>query len=335
MIVIDGSYGEGGGQILRTSLALSMATGKSVRVNSIRAKRSKPGLLRQHLTAVQAAARVSAACVTGDELGSQEITFEPTHLHHGVFEFSIGSAGSASLVLQTLIPALASLDGTSQISVEGGTHNQWAPPFEFMDLSLAPLMKQLGVGCGVELERYGFFPAGGGRLNMSVQGCWSKSALNLLETGPPTRIWARALFNGMPAHIAERELDVCRSQLKLADCQLRRVSSRGPGNALLVVVERPQLVSVFAGFGKRGVRAELIAQQVVSSVQHFLQSDVAVEEYLADQLILPMALAGGGHFTTTEPSTHLLTQLNMVSRFLELEARVTRDGDRWHVHLEH
>jgi RNA 3'-terminal phosphate cyclase (ATP) len=169
MIELDGSVGEGGGQILRTSLALSMCTGQPVTLNNIRAKRAKPGLMRQHLTCVDAAREVSGAQVQGAELGSQSLAFEPGRVRAGDYRFNVGTAGSCTLVLQTVWPALLLAGERSTLTLQGGTHNPMAPPFHFLERSFAPLVRRLGAGVSLTLRRHGFYPAGGGEMQATVE----------------------------------------------------------------------------------------------------------------------------------------------------------------------
>src|SRR5262245_60469773 len=206
MHTIDGSRGEGGGQILRTSLALSMITGTPVRIVNIRARRAKPGLMRQHLTAVQAAAGVSKARVEGAAVGSREIVFTPSTVTPGNHHFSIGTAGSTTLILQTVLPALILASGPSHLVLEGGTHNPMAPPFEFLDRAFLPLLRRMGPAVDVTLERAGFYPAGGGRLSVTVQPVGHLQGFDLLERGDLRNQRGIVLLANLPAHIADREL---------------------------------------------------------------------------------------------------------------------------------
>src|SRR5215470_13994646 len=167
-IRIDGSFGEGGGQILRSSLSLSLVTGKPFRIENIRANREKPGLLRQHLTAVPAAAEVGAAEVEGASLGSKALSFVPGKVRAGEFRFAIGTAGSGTLGHQTILPALITAVGPSRIDIEGGTHNPAAPPFDFLERSFIPLIERMGPKVKFELQRFVFYPGGGGRMVLEV-----------------------------------------------------------------------------------------------------------------------------------------------------------------------
>lgn len=327
MIVIDGSRGEGGGQILRSSLALALATGTAVRIHRIRARRYRPGLLRQHLTAIKAAARVGCAYVEGAEMGSDEVLFEPGPITHGVYDFAVGTAGSTSLVLQTLLPALATVEGSSQVRVEGGTHNMASPPFDFLAESYGPLLQSMGLKIEFNLRRHGFYPAGGGSFVSSLSGSFNKAPLDLVDGGPVKRVTALALIAGIPARVAERELAVCHRSLDLDRADIRDVASNGPGNALLVKVEREHLTTVFTGFGKRGLRAESLAKRLVKRVTNYLESGAAVEEHLADQLLLPMALAGGGQFSCDCVSSHFTTNVETIETFLHARIQAIPDND--------
>src|SRR5215210_615466 len=206
MLELDGSQGEGGGQILRSSLALSMVTGTAVRIRNVRARRSKPGLMRQHLVAVQAAARIGGAQVTGAEIGSSMLTFIPGEVKPGEHVLSVGSAGSTTLVLQTVLPALLCAAEPSLLVLEGGTHNPLAPPFEFLDRAYLPLLNRMGPRVQAELERPGFYPAGGGRIVVSIEPAARLSGFELLERGEVRQRTATAIVSRLPRHIAEREL---------------------------------------------------------------------------------------------------------------------------------
>src|ERR1051325_4105851 len=208
MITIDGSFGEGGGQILRTSLALALVTGKPFRIERIRAGRKNPGLLRQHLTAVNAAAQIGRAEVAGASIGSRELTFAPQAVTAGSYHFAVGTAGSATLVLETVLPALLIADGPSALVLEGGTHNPYAPPFDFLDKTFLPLVCMMGPRVAARLERHGFYPAGGGKFIVDIEPAARLGRIELDERGDITGRRARALIANLPRQIAERELSV-------------------------------------------------------------------------------------------------------------------------------
>jgi RNA 3'-terminal phosphate cyclase (ATP) len=331
MLELDGSHGEGGGQILRSSLALSMVTGTPVRIRNIRARRSKPGLMRQHLVAVQAAARISGARVTGAEIGSQTLSFAPGEVRPGEHELSIGSAGSTTLVLQTILPALLCASEPSLLVLEGGTHNPLAPPFEFLDRAYLPLVNRMGPRVQAELERPGFYPAGGGRIVVSVEPAPRLSGFELLERGEIRGRQATALVSRLPRHIAERELDVVAQQAgwDRSELEVLEVASPGPGNVLVLAVQSDALTEVFAGFGERGVMAEEVAGRTVEEMQGYLAAGVPVGEHLADQLLLLFALAGSGAYATLPLSGHTTTQIDLIPRFLDVLIQVEEtSGDR-------
>ncbi|HEX8411581.1 MAG TPA: RNA 3'-terminal phosphate cyclase [Thermoanaerobaculia bacterium] len=313
MIQLDGSFGEGGGQILRSSLALSLITRQPFRIERIRAKRGKPGLLKQHLTAVLAAARVGSARVEGAREGSQELTFEPQTLLGGYYTFDIGSAGSTTLVLQTILVPLLVAAEPSTIELEGGTHNSGAPSFDFLTRSFLPLIARMGARVEVALERPGFFPMGGGRIIVTIEPTRTLGALELIERGKLVAKRARAIVANLPEDIARRELDV----IGWPDARAESVFAYGPGNALTLEAESEHVTEVVTGFGKRGVRAEQVAWNALDEMQRYLDSDAATGEHLADQLLLPMAIGGGGAFTTVHATEHTTTNAQVIQKFIK------------------
>jgi RNA 3'-terminal phosphate cyclase (ATP) len=319
MLVIDGSRGEGGGQVLRTSLSLSLITGQPFRIEKIRAGRQKPGLMRQHLMAVHAAAEIGGAQVTGSSLGSRELTFIPGAVRTGRYHFAIGTAGSCTLVLQTVLPALLTLKDSSELLLEGGTHNTGAPPFDFIERAFLPLLRRMGAKVLASLERPGFYPAGGGRLKVQVEPATKLSRLDLPQRGALLDRQARALLARLPRHIGERELRVVQEQFGWEEnaLQIEEItSSAGPGNILILAVTSEALTEIFTGFGQRGVPAEQVALGAVREAQEYLAAGVPVGRHLADQLLLPMALAGGGSFGSLSPTLHATTNMEVIQRFL-------------------
>lgn len=320
MITIDGSEGEGGGQILRTSLALSLMTGKPFWMSRIRARRKTPGLLRQHLTAVQAAARVGCARVEGATLGSEELIFEPSVVQGGTFEFTIGSAGSTMLVLQTVLPALLCASGPSELLIEGGTHARQAPSFEFITRAFLPLLRRMGANVEVQLERPGFYPAGGGRIRAHITPCAKLERLDLRARGALVSSSATACVSQLPGSIAERELAILAERLGWPRRALHVRSIRSslcPGNVLTAELESEHVTEVFTGFGERGRSSEQVASAVADEIERYLASDAPVGEHLADQLLLPMAMSQGGAFRTLSPTAHTKTQADTIRLFLD------------------
>jgi RNA 3'-terminal phosphate cyclase (ATP) len=328
-VTIDGSEGEGGGQLLRTALSLSLVTGIPFRIDRIRAGRRKPGLLRQHLTAVQAAAQVGHARVSGAELGSQTLTFEPSEIQPGEYEFAVGTAGSATLVFQTVLPALLCGRSPSRITIEGGTHNPFAPPYDFLAQTFLPVLKRMGATVDANIERFGFYPAGGGRMTFGIVPCAALQPCTLLHRGA-TRVHARGLVASLPESIAKREMSIVRERLGLERhlCRVENVdSSVGPGNVLFIVAEGESLTEIVTGFGIKGVSAEKVAADACDEAERYLKSDVPVGSHLADQLLIPMALAGGGSFRTLSPSGHTQTNASVIRRFLDVPIAIDAEAE--------
>jgi RNA 3'-terminal phosphate cyclase (ATP) len=336
VIVIDGSMGEGGGQVLRTSLALSLLTGAPVRIGRIRAGRPKPGLMRQHLAAVRAAAAVSGAEVLGADLGSTELELRPGPLVAGDYRFAVGSAGSTTLVMQTvLLPLLLRTTAPTTLRFEGGTHNPMAPPFDYLARCYLPLLSRMGGRVDLALERHGFYPAGGGAWTATVYPATRLGRLELLERGVVHGRTASALCAQLSGAIGVRQVRALSAALgwESKDCApLMIFGTHGPGNALIATVESEHVTEQFTGFGERGLSSERVAARVVEAVRRYLSAEVPVGEHLADQLLLPLALGEGGAFRTLEPSRHCLTQLELVRLVLGTRATaVQQSPDVWRI----
>ena len=329
-IEIDGAEGEGGGQVLRTALSLLFITGTPFRIDRLRGGRAKPGLRRQHLVAVQAAREIGAATVEGAVLGSRELSFTPGAVRHGERRFAIGSAGSTALVLQTVLWPLLMTAGRSTLILEGGTHAPLAPTADSLLDAFVPALGRFGLGDRIELSliRCGFMPAGGGRLELVVRGGAPPRAADWHRRGALRSISARALVSQLSKDVALRELEVLRQRLgieaAMGSAQLRivEVDSAGPGNALQVVVEHEDAVEAFQAIGERGVRAEAVAERLAREVQAHLDVDAPVGPHLADQLLIPLALAGSGSFSTTAVTEHTRTNARLIERFLPVELRL-------------
>jgi RNA 3'-terminal phosphate cyclase (ATP) len=330
LLELDGSQGEGGGQILRTALSLSMCTGTPFRIIRIRARRKTPGLMRQHLTAVQAAAEICGAAVEGGRAGSQELSFAPGTIRGGEYRFSIGTAGSCTLVFQTLLPALLRADSPSRIELRGGTHNPMSPPFHFLERAFLPLLRRMGAEVSLELKRFGFYPAGGGEFIARIEPTPNLAPLVLEKRGARVRAYAESFIAALPIHIARRELDTVQKRLGWNGEQLLLrglANDQGPGNALLITLEHEQVTEVFTGFGEKGVTAETVAEKTTEETRRYLASNAAVGRCLADQLLLPMALAGSGSFTATALTQHTLSNADVIRRFLDIDIRMEKTED--------
>jgi RNA 3'-terminal phosphate cyclase (ATP) len=330
LITIDGSLGEGGGQVLRSALTLSLITGCPLRMINIRAKRSKPGLMRQHLTAVQAAATIGAAEVDGAAAGSQSLLFQPQTVKGGDYRFAIGTAGSCTLVLQTVLPALLATGVEARLQLSGGTHNPMAPPADFLQLAYLPLLRQMGADIEMSLSRYGFYPAGGGELELQLAAGNPLQPLYLFERGALQRASAEALIASLPAQIGERELETLSRTLSWDPSQLhlRGISnSQGPGNALVAKLEYEHVTEVFTTFGEKRVSAEKVAGKLCRQIKAYQKNNAPVGPHLADQLLLPLAIAGG-EFVTGKPTQHTLTNMETINAFMPdcLASQETADG---------
>ena len=327
MITLDGSMGEGGGQVLRTALSLSLVTGQPFVIERIRAGRNKPGLARQHLTCVLAAAEVGDARVEGAELGSQRLAFKPKCVRAGDYTFAIGTAGSTTLVLQTLLPALLSADKASTLTVTGGTHNPMCPPFDFLAKCFAPALRAMGLSMDLQLLRHGFAPAGGGAIACTINP-GKPRPIEFLQREAVGLPRARVLVSKLPRDVGEREVHVVRRRLDLHAQQVlvENVDSHGPGNMVLLEFPNRFVTEVIGVPGERGVRAEQVAEQACAQAKRYLATDAPVGEHLADQLLLPMAMAGGGAFRTLEPTLHARTNAEVVERFLPVKFAMKDDG---------
>lgn len=336
-IIIDGSEGEGGGQVLRTSLSLSAITGKPVRIENVRGRRKKPGLFRQHLTAFKAAAEICGARMEGAELKSSEIAFHPGEIKGGDYAFSIGSAGSTTLVAQTLLPILSHADSPSDVSITGGTHNLWAPTFDFFDQAFLPLYREMGGRAATELMAYGFNPAGGGEMRLTVKPTQESVTLNLTERGEKEDMRVVTVLSNLKREIANRELKVLLKAMNLAPekGEIIHADGPGPGNAVSLFLEYANVTEVIANLGQHGIRAEAVAKEVAAQARDYMQSEAAVGPHLADQLLLPMALGKGGVFITTDITQHTHTNIDIIKRFLDVEISVTQRGRKcWSVEVK-
>lgn len=332
---IDGSLGEGGGQVLRSSLALSLLTGRPFIMTNIRQNRRKPGLRAQHLRAVESAAAVGGAQVEGTKIGSQTLTFEPRAIRSGTFPFDIGTAGSTSLVLQTILPPLSFVHGSSTVILTGGTHVPWSPSFHFLDLHWLPFMRRMGFDIQLELSAAGFYPRGGGHVSAEVHPAATIKPLQLTQRGILKQIRGISAVANLKIGIAERQraraLERLASTGIHANIELRRVPSPSAGTFLLLLAEFEQSQYCCCGLGARGKSAERVADEVVADFLAFLATDGAVDHYLTDQLVLPLALAKGtSELRTSQVTQHLATNAKIVKIFLpvviEIDGAVGNPG---------
>lgn len=332
MLRLDGSAGEGGGQVLRTALGLSLLTQQAFRIEGIRGKRKNPGLQRQHLACVKAAAEIGLAEVHGADLGSTTLTFAPKGLRPGTYEFAIGTAGSAMLVLQTVLPALLTASAPSTLHLRGGTHNPLAPCFDFAQQAFARALQGADMRVEMLLHRHGFFPQGGGRVEVRVHPCPSPRPIHLLERERPEPWRARVLLSKLPTEIGERQLDHLlsrlRSKLQFEHTALERVEADDPADVLLLEQPCAALTEVLCVHGERGVSAEQLADRLATEALMLGAAAVPVGPHLADQLLVPMALAREGEFRSVAPTLHSTTNARLVESFLPVQFTFVEDRER-------
>ncbi|HIJ52644.1 MAG TPA: RNA 3'-terminal phosphate cyclase [Planctomycetes bacterium] len=319
-VFIDGSMGEGGGQILRTSLTLSCITGRSLHIENIRAARRNPGLAKQHLSCVRAASKICTGHSQGATKGSKVLDFEPGPARSGDYHFDIGSAGSASLVIQTILPALFLADKPSTVTVTGGTHNPMAPPFDFLNETFLAAIATAGFHGNCKLIKHGFFPAGGGKISFNIQP-WRNQPDKIIDLCQPNsdfQIHARVYTAKLPPRVAQRQRTLLlQSKLNIRNVEHVEVEdSNGPGNCVMIRLCGSERTTVFTAFGMRGKPSEEVIRELVGLVEDFLTSNAAVDRFLADQLLIYMAITEAGSFTTNELSSHLQTNMEVIKKFL-------------------
>ena len=330
MIAIDGRMGEGGGQVLRSALTLSLLTGQSVQFTHIRANRSKPGLGFQHLMAVQAAAQISHAHVEGDRIGAQTLLFAPGEVLPGDYHFDIRTAGATSLVLQTLLLPLALAAAPAQISITGGTHVPWSPCFHYLDWHWRVMLARLGIPFALDMPRAGFYPQGGGIVLAKLPGAARIHGLQLADRGGLVRVRGLSAVANLPEEIAVRQRNRALRQLQTLDCGidigLAELPAQSPGTVLVLLAEFERSQACFFALGARGKRAEAVADEAIDELRKFLATDGAVDRWMADQLLLPLACAGQPSvLRTSEVTTHLLTLADVIRKFLPV--RISINGD--------
>ncbi|WP_144392108.1 RNA 3'-terminal phosphate cyclase [Pleionea sediminis] len=328
-IIIDGSQGEGGGQILRSSLSLSMCLGTPIEVTNIRAGRKKPGLLRQHLTCVRAAQEICNAQVQGDELRSQRIEFIPGKITAGNYRFSIGTAGSTTLVFQTIFPALLMADGASTVTLQGGTHNGSAPSYDFLTHCFLDVLRRLGVDVETALTYVGFYPNGGGEWTCQVSPLTEMEQFNLTQRASLISKMAQTLNSGVPNHVSERELKQVTKKLLWTQDELKsiNVKSVSAGNIVSLRLNYESHSELFEEVGQLGVKAERVSGKAINRLKQFENTSAAVGEHLADQLMIPLTLFAGGKYKTHELSLHSKTNIEVINRFLPNSIRTEQDND--------
>ena len=334
MIQIDGSYGEGGGQIIRTAVALSAVTGTEVTISNIRINRPKPGLKAQHMTAIRTAANMTGAQVSGLKPGSTELRFSPGDISGGHYSMDIGTAGSITLLLQCLMPVASAAQEPVSLDITGGTDVAWSPPVDYMSHVLLPVLSAMGLKCSIELHRRGYYPRGGGRVTAIIHPSVLEAVdLEIEKENEPCTVAGISHSSNLPPHVAQRQADAAAEALEKAgysssiDTRAASFPSTGSG------------ITLWCGntggsaLGKRGLPAEKVGKAAAGEIITELDSGAAVDMHLADQLIPYMGLAGGGSFTMREVSGHTRTNIWVVEQFLGVEFRIEEKKDIFKISL--
>jgi RNA 3'-terminal phosphate cyclase (ATP) len=329
-IVVDGSIGEGGGQIFRTSLTLSLLTGKPVQFHNIRANRSSPGLRQQHLTALIAAGEISDAHVEGGIIGSQEVFFDPGVIKPGKYRFNISTAGSTSLVLQTILIPLSVASNDSRITISGGTHVPWSPPFHYLKWQWLFWLKKIGYHGKLTLNRCGYYPKGGGEVSCQIKPSGFFKPIQIEERGNLIQIRGVSAATNLPRDIPNRQrlrfVSRVGSKYPLNDIRSVILPGKGKGSFLTVLVEFEKTFACFTSLGQKNKRSEEVADEVVSLVDQFMNDPGCVDSHLPDQLLIPLCFVDSQSVIhTTKITRHLLTNAEVIQMFIPIEIAI--DGD--------
>jgi len=333
MLALDASHGEGGGQVLRTALSLSVALRRPVTLDRIRIRRPKPGLQPQHLAVVRALATLSDASVEGDALDSTHVAFVPRALRGGDYRFDVGavrgSAGSVSLLLQALLLPLSLAAEPSRLTLKGGTHVPWSPPVHYLTAVFLPALRHMGLRAEVTLSRWGWYPRGGGEIEAHIDPTRNWNGLDW-QTRPTSPLVAGlSAVSNLPSSIAERQRAhaVQRLQARGLRADIARIEDTqalGPGTFILLTAVGEHSMGGFSALGRRGVRAEAVADDAVDSLFAYLDSGAAVDDHLADQLVPFLALSQTpSSLTCPTPSGHLETVAWVAEQFLPSHIQLT------------
>lgn len=327
MITIDGSYGEGGGQILRTALTLSAVTGKPFTIKNIRANRPNPGMKAQHLKSVEATGLITNAVMDGNKLNSTQLTFRPGPIKSGDYFFEIGTAGSTSLVLQTIFLPLSFAEHSSKVTITGGTHVSWAPCYHYLELQWLPCMKQIGLDAKLKLVKAGFYPQGGGEIMAEIQPSKNISPLTLLERGHLKSVYGISAFANLNPQVAERQknqaIQILQRKNLFPKIEIVEMPARGKNTMMLLLGQFENSQCCYYALGARGKPAEQVAQEAANDFLKFLDTSGVFDEYLADQILIPLSLtAGFSQYKTPKVTQHLVTNIEIIRYFISAEIGV-------------
>jgi RNA 3'-phosphate cyclase len=328
MIEIDGSEGEGGGQIVRSALALSILTGRPFKLTNIRARRPKPGLQPQHVMCVKAAGSISGALYKGASNGSAVLYFEPNAVKSGSYTFTIGTAGATALVLHTVyLPLALRGDTPSEVTITGGTHNAHAPCYHFLETTWAAYLARLGIKIELEMVRPGFYPRGGGEIRAVIHPCERVTGLELLTCSPLTTAGGFSAFAGLPESVGKRQARRLSVRLKSEGVEshipVEEWEAANPGSVAAVVFRQAPVPALFFGLGERGKPAESVADEAADEAIAFRDAQAPVDPHSADQLLLPLAFSpDASRFRTSEVTRHLTTNIETVRKFVDRKIEV-------------
>lgn len=327
MIQIDGSLGEGGGQILRTSLTLSLIKGQPFEIYNIRARRKNPGLQPQHLKCIEAATLISKGNAKGDHKGSLRLMFEPGEAIPGEYHFEIGTAGSTSLVLQTIFLPLALAKTSSNISITGGTHVSWSPVHHFLSLHWAQYLSKFGFNLKLKLDRAGFYPKGDGKISAEIFPIQKLKPIDMIERGNFKKLTGISAVANLDYSVAERQRSQALKRLERmgydAIIGIENMPSRYKNAMTLLQAEFDQGSGCFTSLGAIGKRAEKVADEAVDDLLEYLNSNGCLDKYLADQLVLPLSIIPGeSAFSTSKITNHFLTNIAVVKQFVNIQSQV-------------
>jgi len=327
-VEIDGSVGEGGGQILRTSLSLSCITGRPLRIFNIRKGREKPGLMPQHITCVNAVSKIANADVSGNEVGSTELLFTPRKITPGEYIFDIKTAGSISLVFQTIFPPLLSTTKTSRITIKGGTHVPFSPTYHYIAGVFIPVLNKMGIEANCSINRYGFYPKGGGEVEFEISPIKKLKGVNLTSRGKLLSINGYSGVARLPLKIAERQRNSLLQQLHplSANIKILNVLSPGEGTFTFIKAEYENTIAGFSSLGKRGKPAEEVGREAAKEFINFHNTSASLDPHLSDQIVIYLALSEeDSSFTTSRITQHLMTNLWVIKRFLKINYHIEGD----------
>jgi RNA 3'-terminal phosphate cyclase (ATP) len=327
MIKVDGSLGEGGGQVLRSALTLSLMTGKKVKIYNIRANRPNPGLRHQHLCAVKAAQKIGKGDVIGGDLGSTSLEFHPFTIQPGRFQFNIKTAGATTLVLQTIFLPLSRAATESSLRITGGTHVPWSPSYHYLKMQWLPFMERLGFNTQISLDLAGFYPKGGGQIQAKIKPLETIKSLTINERGSLKHIRGISAVANLNRRIAERQRSQVVRRLgekyRLNDIRIKQMPSKFKGTLILLLAEFEKSQGCYFSLGKPGKPAEHVADDAINALESFMVTDGCVDEYLADQLLLPLAFASGiSIFKSAKITHHLITNSEVIKKFIDVQIEI-------------